>query len=1186
MDLQQLIGFQPGQNRRIPMYFLIDSSDAMAGEPVLLVSKIIRAIYQESLKDPVLVEQAAISIITYGGTNAQQILPLTELDNVFVMPELNIGGPPMLGAAFRVLKEALSRELKPNQPGQKGDYKATIFLLAGSKPLNDWQNEINDLRASQFIKVFTTVLCTKNIVRDDFENITRSILLIDNFDAEKFLNQYIRKFVSQTVFLPSTMENQVINRSQMKEVSFGMTSRPFGKVNYWDQTDGSSRMVRATILTDFVQERARFGIAIDGSRSMEPLLRTYHSPLSKEEKVPPYHINRIVPKLAHFLAHKDWKGTVSMIYWATGTGHQGIQDLGDISENFTFSPPRSYGNKTHLLPALRYFAGREQRQDLYHNDGWGIYVFVTDGGISDLEAVKDYSVQLAKEISSGKRNGQIKLILIGIGDLIDKAQFDALDDLETGTEIDLWDTRLLSEINDLDNPYELFAEMADPGIILAPGDGIVRDSSGNVVADFRDSGLPAVLKFTLPFGEPVFSLEVGGKIRHQALPFAGPDLEQSFLELSTNALDFGSVDKWDQDLSQIIYLYNSGRGIWNGSVTASDVWLNVQPILLECPPKSGIKLNVTLRPRAAAHLKRGLNTGAVTISGVGYNKTIPITVSTSGFKLFSTDEERVVSTWETIHDSIEDLSPKLFEDRTKTLTKYFCERFGFSLVDGPNLIGDFCYFVLDVSPAFEDTNLAIHLPLVYSRQASLNDNDLSKLNMIFKKFDLRGRLLMLLIIFAEQEIVQEVYKLILASRAYRKYDIAPLGKAEIKSLVYAHDPHKAMMSLALRHINLEAINPFQTNAPASDNTFSGREFELSTISGNVREKSFAVIGGRRIGKSSLLFRLHRDLHDDGFRTLFYDCGLSIGQGFLNSDPNDWLPDPPNNSPRTFRDLLDAPPSDKPFVLLLDEVDELIQEDAANNWAVFKILRGWINSHRMQVVVCGANNLLTALNDSKSPLYNLFHSTLRLERLDYPATKQLITRPMHQLQIDLKHEQAIVNLIWNHTDGHPCIVQRLCAKLIQKINQDMIIDLSTAHQQISLTDVQELVENIEFLKDDLISVYLEQATYLEWIIVLSFIQEKNTSYDIKEIRTILQRIQPDIKLRKIKPALARLVDLRRILKQTAKGRYTFDVTALPKALSQPNISLVEDLLEQYIEDFLDYGDVQLRITYQHTAIRGS
>ena len=1160
--------------RRLPVYLLIDTSDSMLGEPLNLARQVVTSLHHELMNMPEVIDIVALSAILFGG-KAWQAVPLTEVAE-FVLPDLDVTGASTLGAAFRVLGDALDREMRPNRPGMKGDYRALILLLAGSMPIDDWQGELKALPLNRYIGDFVALSCNEDVELDYLEQITTAVFAAKAFSPKQATREFIRFASLPLVRRSSATMPTAIERSQMREVSASMTIEPFGKVNYWDLPSGEGRMVRATILTEFHTEGAEFGLALDCSGSMQNLFK------------PVNHVKPAMQAVAGYLADKDRNGTVSVIYWATGPEGKDVQIIGDltrdVAETYDFGPPERYGRGTQLLPALRYFTDSEQRTDL-DDASWGFYVFVTDGKIEDIEAVKEYTTQLAKELEpttrpdSGKRLKNIKLILIGLGDRIDKAQFDALDDLETGTELDLWDTKLAGEMKDL---AEIFAEVTDPDHVLVPGGGIVRDSRGNVVADFRDRGLPEVLEFVLPFGEPAFELEIAGNSAIQPLPFAargfGPS---SFLSIEPSEIDFGTVESLAQISPQPIYIRNTGIGVWQGSAEANAAWLSVKPNQLECPPVSTTEVRVSLKPGAESHLGTRVETGTVTISGTGYAQAIQVSVSLAlRFHVFSTAEERVISAWEFVHEDFEGSAPKLFQERTYTLTRVFCDWMGLASPSEPKWFGEFCRFVLDVSTVFVDTGVATKLPFVCSVKPTLSDNDLVMLDALAGELDLPGRLIVLFLSFGAQQAVQAARRLVIESRFNRWYDIVPLGYAELRNLVYAPNPHQALRTLVLSNVNLEAVSPFQPLGPANDNTFSGREFELGTIVGNVREKSYAIVGGRRIGKTSLLRRLHRkNLPQSGFRVLFHDCGLSAYQDFLELTPRYWAPEMPVEAPRTFRELFDSPHTNKPLVLLLDEVDGLISGDALAGWPLFKAMRGLVNSKRMQIVISGANNLRQALKDSGSPLFNLTQHTLRLERLDYPATKDLVTRPMSALLIRLVHEEAIVNLVWEYTGGHPCVVQRLCSRLIRRINTDLEVDTTMAQRQITPDDVRAVVRDPTFLSEDFLDIYLEQTTYLERIIALILVQSEERFFQVQDVQSLLKKhTQCNVKVRDIKAALERLVELRCILARSYQG-YSFDTKAFPRALQQPNVVTIEDLLVEYTEGFLEYGDVPPRSRYE-------
>lgn len=292
---------------------------------------------------------------------------------------------------------------------------------------------------------------------------------------------------------------------------------PFGEVNVHTLPDGKIKVV-ATILMEPRREGTQTGIALDGSASMAKLYGVddgsgggFFASLLGWKKETHNDITPVAQKLCAYLARKlDADGGTTCIYWATGPGGSKIEAIGDLTadqaEKHLFGPPRDFGTGTQLLPAVRYFTDR------FKDAPWGFYIFITDGELHDLEEVKSYSIRLARDVAAG-RSKPVKFVLIGIGPNVNEDQMEQLDDLDTGTDIDLWDHKLASEMRVL---QEIFAEVVDKNARVADS-GKILDGQDRVVKNYSDTGLPAKLAFELPAGTTHFVLDVEGKQIRQDL---------------------------------------------------------------------------------------------------------------------------------------------------------------------------------------------------------------------------------------------------------------------------------------------------------------------------------------------------------------------------------------------------------------------------------------------------------------------------------------------------------------------------------------------------------------------------------------------------------------------------------------------------------------------------------------------
>lgn len=321
-----------------------------------------------------------------------------------------------------------------------------------------------------------------------------------------------------------------------------LTVPEFGKVDV--RKTGSELLVQFTILMEPQDEGWQTGVALDGSASMKAwygrmvegtvppnVIKEYEKkgwatrrtedgrPVISYQKeasddaiqrgfltATPNIVETCARDFISYLAgNLDADGGTTLIYWACGDG-SAIDIVGDFTETQCRTldirgPNKSpgFGFGTKLTPAVKYFVDR------FKDAQKGIYVFITDGKLDDLDEVKKYTTQLAKEIAGSQRNF-VKCVLIGVGNEINESQMEELDNLDTGTDVDIWDHKIAKDMRAL---VEIFAEVVDANKIVAPT-AVIYDSAENVVEKFTD-GLPARVSFSMPATSQWFELEVAGR---------------------------------------------------------------------------------------------------------------------------------------------------------------------------------------------------------------------------------------------------------------------------------------------------------------------------------------------------------------------------------------------------------------------------------------------------------------------------------------------------------------------------------------------------------------------------------------------------------------------------------------------------------------------------------------------------
>lgn len=469
----------------------------------------------------------------------------------------------------------------------------------------------------------------------------------------------------------------------------------------------------------------------------------------------------------------------------------------------------------------------------------------------------------------------------------------------------------------------------------------------------------------------------------------------------------------------------------------------------------------------------------------------------------------------------------------------------------------FSWAILDVQEIFKNIRMSRRLPIILFTGSQFSKNDVTKFQSLMKRIAPNLHV-SLLLLFLNPDDLKEALKF-LKEKLQRVFaeDVIPLVYDDFLNVITAKDPQKIFRDTILSKVNLDIVSPFIIEGPTPPDFFFGREHQLRAITEHIEATSFILVGGRRVGKTSIMNRLHTArLPELGFRTLFFDCStVSINSSILETPIRDWSSDPPANAPQNFAELFLNPPQDKPLVLLLDEADKLIPEARKNDWHLFKTLRALMNSKRLQVILSGERTLREAVKEPESPLFN-FANLMLLGPLDYSAINELVTNPMEQLGIEIEDQDSVVKYIYEFTSGHPNIVQRLCSYLVAHLNK-------TGFRRIALAEVTNIIEDPHFQENDFLRTYWEGASALEQIITL-VLSARSRAYRPREVRQLIYEqahIQPSAK--STKEALDRLVELRSILKLSQRG-YEFAIEAFPLVLS--NTITVEDLLEVLVEEF--------------------
>ncbi len=502
--------------------------------------------------------------------------------------------------------------------------------------------------------------------------------------------------------------------------------------------------------------------------------------------------------------------------------------------------------------------------------------------------------------------------------------------------------------------------------------------------------------------------------------------------------------------------------------------------------------------------------------------------------------------WQTLSEFVADhktsqLMP-LFEELSSSLGSSLNTIVGRPIKQGHS--SAFFFTTLDTQYIFAHPNMPRQIPVIFCTVPSFNMSHNNELRQLLVDLLVPPSRFAILLFFTGPTYLSESRGFLKQLQKAYAYDIIPMACDEFLKITEAREPSNTFRQWLLPQADLSRISPFILTGPTPVGMFFGRELELQTITTNVYTTSYALIGGRRIGKTSILRHLWLvGLPKIGIQAFYQDCSFIQAQtGLVQAVTvsRSWFPEAPSTPFLSFADVIQALPYERSIALLLDEVDKLIEPDKSAGYPLFNMLRASANAGRCQFVFAGEYTLLNDMKNSSSPLYN-FANELLVGHLDAHAVRELVVQPMHDLEIEFEDEDAIVKRIWDFTAGHPNVVQRLCKRLVMRINGRHPL-------QLNIEDVNDVIADVDFLRVDFLETYWGQATSLERLCTLVMAKQRGILLTLVDVHAALSNLVPDVTLSDVNDALEGLVNLRNLLQHTPQG-YVFTVKGFPKVFAQ-------------------------------------
>ncbi|MBF0440170.1 MAG: hypothetical protein HQL93_13770 [Magnetococcales bacterium] len=369
---------------------------------------------------------------------------------------------------------------------------------------------------------------------------------------------------------------------------------------------------------------------------------------------------------------------------------------------------------------------------------------------------------------------------------------------------------------------------------------------------------------------------------------------------------------------------------------------------------------------------------------------------------------------------------------------------------------------------------------------------------------------------------------------------------EITALLLAPIPSEQFSHLLASRVKVSHISPYQTREGViKESAFFGRKQILTDILTRT-PRNYLVLGGRQLGKSSLLLELKRAYERRSGVICYY---LSASHSDISQVLAMALGLPPTATMENILQTLAALPPGQNRIFLLDEMDSFVASDEQQEYRILHQFRNLSAEKKCHFIMAGFWGLARRAMDYHSPLRN-FAETCYINALEPEACKELATKPMAYLDIQYENDALVTHLI-EQTGQRANLIAMACNTLLE--------NLEIHNRVITAQQVKTALDSLD-IRNFLLSVWTnmnqdQKANALDRILV--YLSAEQDEITLSGIRQKLLKVTPE----EIKASLARL-ELAFVLNRQ-ENRYRHQVPLLQNMLRAENLrELIAGELEQY------------------------
>lgn len=133
----------------LPVYLVADASSSLASD-IHTVNEAIGSLFYSLSAEPSLADAVRVAVIQFA-SEAEEILPLSDIREITSIPAIKASGSTDYGAAFRLLRQIIPRDIAAMRiQGLQVFRPVMLFITDGSPTDPDWRDALQELQSPEF----------------------------------------------------------------------------------------------------------------------------------------------------------------------------------------------------------------------------------------------------------------------------------------------------------------------------------------------------------------------------------------------------------------------------------------------------------------------------------------------------------------------------------------------------------------------------------------------------------------------------------------------------------------------------------------------------------------------------------------------------------------------------------------------------------------------------------------------------------------------------------------------------------------------------------------------------------------------------------------------------------------------------------------------------------------------------